>query len=183
MARLPAFILALLVIPAAQGCSRGEPANRYPQPPDGPVLDLADILPAEDEATLGRHLRAYFNATGNALVVVSVVSLDGETIEHYATGLFNQWGIGDARTGHGLLVLVAPAERRVRIEVGCGLEAALPNDAAGAVIARDMLPRYRSGDLRGGTLAGVASLEQRLASARATGPTSPACTHMMKEAA
>ena len=94
---------------------------------------------------------------------MSVSSLGGMSIEDYAFGLFNEWGIGDPTSNRGLLLLVAPNERKVRIEVGCGLEGRITNDVAAAIIADVILPDYRSGDLKAGTMAGVDALVDRLA--------------------
>jgi uncharacterized protein len=194
----PQRLLVLLVLTTAQGCSRPELAEHHgeqpppsivalathiPVRPAGPILDEADILQAADEAKLDAHLRHYFDQTGNAIIVVSVRSLGGGEIEPYATTLFNSWGIGDAETQRGLLVLVAPNERKVRIEVGCGLEAAITNAAAGQIIEQDMLPHFRAGDLQEATMAGVKALETRLASITVRGPTSRICRDIMRKAA
>jgi uncharacterized protein len=165
------------------GCTA---AHAYPARPDGPVLDQADIFPAADEAKLDHRLTDYWKKTGNALVVVSVTSLEGQSIEDYAFGLFNQWGIGDANTDHGLLVLVAPNEHKVRIEVGCGLEGRITNDVAAEIISDGILPDYRNGDLEGGTLAGVDALIARLAApawANDDQRTTPICKAKAKRAA
>jgi len=186
--------LVLLALPALTGCGAADgreanacrpapkatvsPAN-IPMRPNGPILDEADILPASQEATLDAHLRGYFQQTGNAIVLVSVTSLNGQKLEPFATDLYNRWGIGDARTNRGLLVLVAPNERKVRIEVGCGLEAAVPDLTASEIIQRDMLPAFREGNLERGTLAGLDALEKRLAATTARGPTSEICKCLM----
>ena len=157
------------------GCGQAAEASAR-DVPDSPVVDRADILPAAMEAALDKRLTDYWKDTGNALVVVSVSSLDGKTVEKYAFDLFKEWGIGDAKTDRGLLLLVAPNERKVRIEVGCGLESVITNDEAAEVIREDITPRYRQGDLAGGTLAGVDRLIDELAVAPTEGrPLSPIC--------
>lgn len=197
--RLPKiWLMALLVLPAAQGRSQerqAEPLAQQPPPPivtlpapvpvrpNGQVLDQADILQAANEAALGKHLNSYRKRTGNALVVVSVSSLQGEAIEPYATRLFNSWGIGDRKTGQGLLILVAPRERKVRIEVGCGLEAAITDAVAAQIIQQVIVPVFSNGDLQGGTLAGVKAIEKQLATTKARGPTSDACKKIMRQSA
>ena len=83
-----------------------------------------------------------------------------------------------------MLVLVAPNDRKVRIEVGCGLESVITNDEAAEVIAKDMIPEFKQGDMAGGTLAGVDALVERLGETRKPGPpVSPICKAHMKEAA
>ena len=162
------------------------PIADLPERPIGPVLDQADILPPVDEALLDQRLRELMDRTGNALVVVSLKSLDGETIENYAYNLFNTWGIGDAKTDRGLLLLVAPAERKVRIEVGCGLETTISDVDAGRIIRNRITPVCSEGDLLAGTLAGVDALIERLTlrvPANDVGPQSAVCRRQLEEAA
>ena len=186
-----------LVLLLAPGCSAAaddpEPSQEsihrmadLPPRPDGPVLDLADILPPAEEAKLDHRLRALSSRTGNALVVVSLPSLKGETIENYAFNLFDTWGIGDAETNRGLLLLIAPNERKVRIEVGCGLESTVSDVTAVRIIRERITPVYKDGDLAGGTLAGVDALIERLAlpkPANDPGPHTAFCRRQLKEAA
>ena len=171
---MKASAAALLVLLSSAGCSAepgktrspGEPAQVHtalPARPVGPVLDQADILPAAREAVLDARLRRLFSETNDALVVVSVDSLGGETIEDYAAALFSDWGIGDAKTDRGLLVLVAPNERRVRVAVGCGLESTITDETASTIIAQRFLPKFREGDYAGGVETGVEALIARLA--------------------
>ena len=177
----PASGLAgILLAQTLAGCGHAaEPSH-----PEVAVVDEADILTPTAEAKLDQRLTKFWNDTGNAVVVVSVTSLKGETIEKYAFDLFNQWGIGSSKDNRGLLVLVAPNDRKVRIEVGCGLESVITNDEAAEVIAKDMIPEFKQGDMAGGTLAGVDALVERLGETRKPGPpVSPICKAHMKEAA
>ena len=119
-------------------------------------------------------MRELNQRTGDTLVVVSVQSLTDEPIERYATTLFNAWGIGDARTDRGLLVLVAPNERKVRIEVGCGFESTVTDEIAAKIISDTMLPLYREGELSAGTLAGVDALLKRIS---LPAPANDPCPH------
>jgi uncharacterized protein len=176
------IVLWLVASAALAGCAD---AHAYPPRPDGPVLDLANVFPAKDEAMLDKRLTDYWRETGNVLVVVSVDSLGGQSIDDFAFGLFDQWGIGDAKSNRGLLVLVAPTERKVRIEVGCGLEGIITDDVAKNIIEADMIPNYKQGDLEAGTLAGVDALIENLKSRAAndSGRHTPACKAKAKEAA
>lgn len=151
--------------------------------PSGPVSDRADILPGAAEATLDAKLRDYARRTGNAIVVATVPTLEGRPIENVALDTFNAWGIGDRKTHRGLLVLVAPNDRQMRIEVGCGLEKPISYDVAKQVIEQQMVPPFRSGDFAGGIDGGINALIARLDSATEFGPTSQACLQIMKEAA
>ena len=124
---------ALLSLVSAQACSAA-----YPARPEGPILDEAEILSPRVEDALNGRLRDYSRSSGNSLMVVSVNSLNAKAIEAFATELFNYWGIGDSQTHRGLLVLIAPNERKVRIEVGCGLEPEIPDTMAADIIQKHL---------------------------------------------
>ena len=121
----------------------------------GPVTDLAGVLSDAQEASLLSLLRDVEAQTTAEIAVVTVASLDGLTVEDYATGLFAAWGIGRATVDNGVLILVAPTEREMRVEVGYGLEGILPDGLAGSVIRTEFLPKFRDGDYAGGILAGT----------------------------
>lgn len=126
-----------------------------PARPSGPVLDQAGIIPDSDEAALAQKLSAYNAQTGRAVIVATVASLDGQDIESYANTLFRAWGVGGEKTDQGLLFLVAPNDRKVRIEVGYGLEEFLPDVLAGRIISQAVTPRFKAGDYSGGINGGV----------------------------
>ncbi|MEC8178483.1 MAG: TPM domain-containing protein [Pseudomonadota bacterium] len=128
--------------------------------PDGPVLDEAAIFAPAAEAALDQDLTEYLRTSGVSMFVVTDASLDGETIEHVAYETFEELRVGDAKTNCGLLVLVAPSEKMVRIEVGRGLEGDVSDVRAKRIIENAMLPLYRAGDIPGGTLAGVEELKR-----------------------
>ena len=121
----------------------------------GYVNDFAGILDGRAVTILESELRAAEAQTSAEIVLVTLPSLDGMTIEGYANDLFSQWRIGKHGKDNGVLILVAPNERHVRIEVGYGLEPVLPDGLAGEIIRRAFLPAFRSGDFSNGTLAGV----------------------------
>jgi len=121
----------------------------------GRVVDRADILPAVDEARIVAKAEALDRATGHQVVVVTIPSLGGHAIEDYSLALGNSWGIGRKRANDGVLLVVAPTERKVRIEVGKGLEATLTNAEAQRIIDADILPAFRSGDFIRGIDGGV----------------------------
>lgn len=126
-----------------------------PVRPAGPVLDQAGIIPDADEAVLAQKLSAYNAQTGRAVIVATVNSLDGQDIETYANTLFRAWGVGGEKTDQGLLFLIAPNDRKVRIEVGYGLEEFLPDVLAGRIISQAVTPRFKAGDYSGGINGGV----------------------------
>ena len=109
--------------------------------------NLASVFSEEDRRYLENFLRRLERDTSAEVVVVTVPSLDGRTVEEYANGLFAAWGIGKERDDNGVLLLVAPSDRRVRIEVGYGLEPILPDGLAGEIIRDDILPEFRAGNV------------------------------------
>jgi uncharacterized protein len=147
-------LLALISAPAA--------AVDYPPRPQGPIYDEADLLPADQEAQLDQRLRAFDAKTGNAVIVATVKSLQGETIEDYAPKLFANWGIGGAERDTGVLLLVAPNEHKVRIEVGYGLTPYITDILSGRIIRDDITPRFKQGDMAGGIQAGVDDIVTQL---------------------
>lgn len=148
------------------------------------MVDQADILSPAAEKALDAKLRRYWDQKETAMVVATVPSLKGETVEATANRMFNDWGIGDADTDRGVLLLIAPTERKLRIEVGCGLETVLSNEAAAAIIREDIVPRFKAGDMEAGASGGVDALIRRIDTANvAPGPVSPRCRQMLKDAA
>ena len=143
-----AFVVAVLIGSAANAA--------MPPRPDGPVLDQADVLPAAEETALDQKLRAYNATTGRAVIVATVNSLDGLDEVTYGQQLAEAWGIGGKETEKGVLLLVAPKERRVRIATARGVQYDGFNDILAARIIRDTItPRFKAGDMAGGIAAGV----------------------------
>src|SRR4051812_39115728 len=99
-------------------------AQTYPQL-TGRVVDQAGVIPADEKAQLEQLLAAHEAKTSNQVVVATVASLEGQSIEDYGVGLGRAWGIGQKGKNNGVILLVAPNERKVRIEVGYGLEGEL----------------------------------------------------------
>jgi uncharacterized protein len=128
----------------------------------GRVVDNANVLSPSVEADLAARLEALEGATSRQLVVVTLPSLQGYEIEDYGYQLGRAWGIGQREEDNGVLFIVAPNERRVRIEVGYGLEDVL-TDALSSVILHDqVLPRFRDGDIEGGVVAGANAIIEQL---------------------
>ena len=123
--------------------------------PTGYVSDYANLLSASSERALTTRLEALDRQTGIQLAVVTVTSLEGQSVERYATQLFNTWGIGRAETDSGVLVLVAPRDRQMRIEVGTGLERVLTNDIAAGLVDAHFLPSFRERRFQQGIETGV----------------------------
>jgi uncharacterized protein len=124
----------------------------------GRVVDAADIFSTEFEENLSVKLAQLETDTGVQLVVVSTPDLGGRDVSNYTNDLANAWGIGSEERDDGLVVLVAPNERKVRIEVGLGLEASIEDEEALIIITDDMTPQFQNGDYEAGIDAGVDSL-------------------------
>jgi len=128
----------------------------------GRVTDAADIIDPALEARLTARLEALEQRAGHQFVVVTASSLNGRGISSFTRELANDWGIGRAKINDGVVLLIAPNERKVRIAVGDGLAKALTNAACQQIIDRDMIPRFKVGDLPGGIEAGADALIARL---------------------
>ena len=131
-------------------------AVAYTFPPlSGRVVDQADLLSASAEADLSAQLAAHEQKTTNQVVVVTLNSLEGGAIEEYGVELGRHWGIGQKEKDNGVLLLVAPNERRMRIEVGYGLEGTLTDAISSVIIDRRLRPAFKAGDYEAGIRAGV----------------------------
>ncbi len=133
----------------------------------GRVTDNAEILSASMRKSLTERLKAHEDRTGNQIAVLTVPSLEGESIEGYADAVFKEWKLGQKGKDNGTLIIVAPQDRRMRIEVGYGLEGTLPDSLAGSIIRNAMTPRFKSGDYDGGIEAGVNAVIMVLESGKA----------------
>ena len=147
----PALIVGSL---AALWASAALAAANFP-PLTGRVVDQANILSPLTKADLERKLADLEQKSSIQLVVATVPSLGGEEIEPYANELFRAWKLGEAKENNGALLLIAPKERRVRIEVGYGLEGTLTDAVSSIIIANAIAPRFKAGDFNGGVTRGV----------------------------
>lgn len=129
----------------------------------GRVVDNADLLSPAQEQALFVKLAAEEQLSSNQVVVVTVPDLQGHAIEEYGYQLGREWGIGQQGKDNGALLIVAPNERQVRIEVGYGLEGALTDAVSSMIIQRQILPAFRSGDFAAGIDAGVDGIRQAIA--------------------
>src|SRR4029079_4458487 len=115
-------------------------------PLTGRVVDQANIIPAETRSAIAAKSEELESKSGIQLVVATINSLEGGDIETYANQLFRSWKLGEAKSNNGVLLLVAPNERRVRIEVGYGLEGTLTDALSKVIIANAITPRFKTGD-------------------------------------
>lgn len=121
----------------------------------GRVVDEAGLLSPQTHAALNEKLTAHETQTGQQIVVVTLNSLHGEDIAEYGYQLGRHWQIGQQGEDNGALLIIAPQERKVRIEVGYGLEGVLPDAISFDIIQNVILPEFRQGDYQAGIVAGV----------------------------
>ena len=121
----------------------------------GRIVDQANVIPADTRNAIEPKLVDLEAKSGIQLVVATVTSLEGQEIEPYANELFRSWKLGEKTKNNGVLLLVAPNERRVRIEVGYGLEGTLTDALAKVIITNAIAPRFKTGDFGGGISRGV----------------------------
>jgi len=138
------IILAALLLPA----------------PVGYVNDFAGVL--SNAQILEQQIVQFEQETSNEISIVTVDNLQDETTEEYAVRLFEKWQIGKADKDNGILILIAPNEREVRIEVGYGLEGALPDSLANFIIQKEILPAFKRGDYQAGVEAGLLAIMQAI---------------------
>lgn len=126
------------------------------------VHDFSSVLSAEQRSELETLCRSVEAATTAQFAIVTVPSLDGQTIEEYANELFNDWGIGRRDLNNGVLLLVAPNERRMRIEVGRGLEPLLTDSLCGEIRDEFIIPPFKQGQLAVGIRDGAKEIDRIL---------------------
>src|SRR5271169_2068507 len=121
----------------------------------GRVVDQAGVMSADSRGAVEGKLKDLEDKSGIQLVVATVKSLQGSDIETYANQLFRTWKLGQAQKNNGVLLLVAPAEHKVRIEVGYGLEGTLTDALSSVIISSAIVPRFKANDYSGGIERGV----------------------------
>ncbi len=149
-----ALALALLML-ALLGLAPSAQAQPAFPALSGRVVDGAGIIDRSIAASLTEKLAALEAKSSDQLVVVTLSSLEGLDIADYGYQLGRHWGIGQEKLSNGVLLIVAPNERKVRIEVGYGLEGTLTDAISSAIINRAIVPRLKAGDMSGGIVAGV----------------------------
>jgi uncharacterized protein len=152
---IAAGLLALCLLALCGAASAS--ALDFP-PLTGRVVDQAGILNADIKNDLAEKSKYLEEKSGIQLVVATVPSLQGSDIETYANELFRTWKLGQAQKNNGVLLLVAPNEHKVRIEVGYGLEGTLTDALASVIISTAIIPRFKSGDFSGGVERGVGGI-------------------------
>lgn len=166
------LLVGLIFAGLALGMSMARAELTFPAL-SGRVVDAAQVLNPDARAALEAKLAAQEARSTDQFVVATVPSLEGTSVEDYANRLFRFWKLGQADKNNGVLLLVAPNERRVRIETGYGLEGVLPDAVASTIIQTAILPEFRQGNFSGGIEKGadavieVLNLDPEEAKARA----------------
>lgn len=129
-------------------------APKYPEL-TGRIVDQAKIIPEPTRAALQKKLKDLEDKSGIQLVVATIKSLGEDDVETYANGLFRYWKLGEAKKNNGVLFLVAPADRKMRIEVGYGLEGTLTDALSKIILTTAVAPKFKAGDYGAGIERGV----------------------------
>ncbi len=151
---LMALCLWMTVLLGGLAAAQAQTAPVFPAL-TGRVVDEAAIIAADRRAAIEAKLAAHEAKTTDQVVVATIRSLQGREIEDYANRLFREWKLGEAKTNNGVLLIVAPNERKLRIEVGYGLEGALTDALSKVIITTAIAPKFKAGDFAGGIEAGV----------------------------
>ena len=150
------FLLALLALFAGPAAAQTFPKLT------GRVVDEAHLLSPEQAAALDAKLAALETQSQRQMVIATIPDLEGYEIEDYGYRLGRAWGIGDKQRNDGILLVVAPNERKVRIEVGYGLEGIITDALSSMIISREVVPRFKAGDYPGGIAAATDQLITQL---------------------
>lgn len=153
--RALAFVLSLLLLPLAAQ------AQSFPKL-SGRVVDAANLLSPEQEAQVTQLSEQVEQASSRQFVVATIPDLGGYDIADYGYRLGRAWNIGQSEANNGILLIVAPAERKVRIEVGYGLEPIMTDALSNAIITEQIIPRFKAGDMAGGIVAGAQAVGEQM---------------------
>jgi len=159
-------LLFLLGMPVVGEAQRAVPslANRR-------VHDEAGVLSAQTNAYLEQSLKAFEDSTSNQIAVLIVNSLDGETIDQFGIRVADAWKLGTQDKDNGVILIIAMSDRKMRIEVGQGLEGPLPDAICNRIIRNEMAPAFRRGDYDAGVIASVDAVRKAIKGEyRGTGP-------------
>ena len=158
-------VLALFLVPlfVAWAALVAPPALAQEFPAlTGRVTDAANVIPADVESSIEARLAEFETRTQRQFVVATVPDLQGYDIADYGYRLGRHWGIGDEERNDGVILLVAPNERKVRIEVGYGLEPYLTDGYSTLIVQNTILPEFKAGDMPGGIAAGTEAIIKQL---------------------
>jgi len=163
--RLTTITAGLLIVIFMLSAFSAAAAEAYPDPV-GYVNDFADVISAHDERIIQETAVSLKNSGDIELAVVTINSLEGESIESYSIGLAEAWGVGTSGEDTGVILLLAVQDRKVRIEVGYGLEGDLPDGLVGSIMDTYMMDKLRQNDFSGGLADGSRAIAATLADRR-----------------
>lgn len=156
------WLLPLLLLTSVLSSQANDKLLRSLQP-SGKVNDFANVIPLAQEQQLEQLLVGLERQTGAEVAVVTLTTLDGGQIDDFATRLFERWKIGKSGKDNGVLLLAAINDRKARIEVGYGLEGALPDARAGQILRETIFPAFKQGQYGPGLIAGTSLISERIA--------------------
>ena len=159
-ARHAGAVLAALLVVGLAGLALAAP--KFPDLAGRRVVDEAHVLSPQVQQDLTAKLADVEAKTSRQLVVVTLPSLQGYDIQDYGYQLGRAWGIGQKGQNNGVLFIVAPNDRKVRVEVGYGLEGVLTDALSSIILQRSVLPKFRAGDVQGGVVDGTSALIEQL---------------------
>ena len=151
------FVCVWLAVCVTAGVAAPYPSSQ------GYVSDFAGVINDAQENQIRSLAGLIEQKTSAQIAVVTIQSLEGESLEYYANELFTKWGIGQKGKDNGILIILAFKERKVWIETGYGLEAILPDGKCGQISREVMIPHFKNGDYSNGLLAGAATIAQVIA--------------------
>ncbi len=155
--RRPLFLRGLVLLGSIALICQSANSTEVPYL-SGRVNDYAGVLSPVTITDLQKLLKAEEDSTSNQIVILTITSLEGESLEEYSYKVASTWKLGQRGKNNGVLLLVARDDRKVRIEVGTGLEGALPDITCGQIIRKEMVPRFKEGDFDGGVESGVRAI-------------------------
>lgn len=166
---LPVLLLTVLPVVAARVEQVPKPSGQ-----DNWISDSASLLGTTDRDRINRTCNLLKSATGAELVLVTVGRCDGTaSVKDFATELFNHWGIGQRGADNGVLILMSQGDRRVEVETGYGVEAALPDSKVGRILDTAVIPRFKEGNFAAGLVAAVDEIAAALRADTASGGAPP----------
>lgn len=168
------FLLAfglLLAVSVLAGAAGARPALALDVPQNGGqwVVDQARLLPAAEKNALAESLRAYAEQSGNQIVVLTIPGLEGEDLAAFANRVARAWEVGQKDKNNGVLILVSAAERKIRFEVGRGIEDKLPDITAKRIQQQITAPNFKAGRYAAGIVQSVAAIKQALSDGQGAG--------------
>lgn len=151
--RSSALLFLFLLLPSLGSALDVPQASGY-------ITDAADLVDQGTELKIEQFLKDFEKSDSTQIAVLTIPSLEGESLDEYALRVSENWGIGQESKDNGALLLVAHQDRKIRIEVGYGLEGRLTDLLSGRIIDNEIAPRFRAGDFEGGIVAGVVAMAE-----------------------